>query len=968
VSPLDRLNEAGRNLSEWRDFRKPRSKPAFEREETIELLVSVVAEISDLSETAENQWDYLYKGLEPVRHFSDSVKRAEAWSRRDHDRLEAGLVDLLAQLRRDKRKGRGRYGRSISRDQLLSLREALLSKLESFAELANADLAAELQSELFELVGRFEERKRKSGSLDFVDLLIKTRDLIKGNVEVRTYLQQRFSHIFVDEFQDTDPLQTEILFLLSSNDGDVTDWRQVRPFPGKLFLVGDPKQSIYRFRRADVRLYQQVKGVLKAAGVEIISLSKNFRSVRPVQQAVNGAFDREMKEDEKAGQPGYVPLLEHLPGNEHQPSLIALPVPHPFGAHQISRIKVEDCLPDAVAAFVDWILSDNCGWTVNDPEDANLRVPIEPRHVTILFRRFMSWGRDVTRPYVRGLDARGVPHVLVGSRTFHQREEIETIRAALTAVEWPGDQLSVYATLRGALFAISDAALLRFTKEVGSLHPFRTIPEDLDDDLKPVAEALRLLADLARERNRRPIVQTIHELLSYTRAHAGFALRPAGSQVLANVQRLCDLARRFEMSGGLSFRGFVDKISDEAQKPQSSEAPILEEGVQGVRIMTLHSAKGLESPVVILADITCRLAHSSPDKHVDIDENLCAMRLLGCSPVELVDNAEEELKRDKAEGVRVAYVAATRARDILVVPGVGTEAIEGWLSPLNKAIYPEHGERRNPRPAPGCPQFAEETILSQPYKQQGLPKSSIRPGLHKPQNGAHSVVWWDPALLSEPGEQNFGVWQQDILAEDPEKMQASKNAERYDLWRTRREDTIKDGSLASISILSPSSELESAGSFEPVQIETLSYRGPRPSGRRFGTLVHTVMRDVQLDADITAISNLVAYQARLLGSTTNEIAGATEAVRATLAHPLLHRAANSTETFREMPILAHLEDGKILDGVIDLAFREESNWCVVDFKTDLTLNADRHERQVQWYVYALSRLVTGSVSGWILGV
>src|SRR6185436_8822510 len=142
---------------------------------------------------------------------------------------------------------------------------------------------------------------------------------------------------------------------------------------------------------------------------------------------------------------------------------------------------------------VDWLIRDS-QWKVRDTASQEL-VPIESQHIAILFRRFMSWGNDVTRDYVHALEARYIPHLLWGARSFHQREEIETVRAALNAIERPDDELSVYATLRGALFAISDNLLLRYRHRVGSFHPFRPIPEDLETDLAPAAEAMKVIAD-----------------------------------------------------------------------------------------------------------------------------------------------------------------------------------------------------------------------------------------------------------------------------------------------------------------------------------------------------------------------------------------------------------------------------------------------------------------------------------------
>ena len=164
------------------------------------------------------------------------------------------------------------FGERIRREDVLDSRQRLLQSLDEFRQQAGADLAAELRGEMQDLVDRYTDLKARAGKLDFVDLLLLAYKLLKSNSEVRGYFQQRFSHIFVDEFQDTDPLQAAILVLLSSSDPEESDWLKVKPAPGKLFLVGDPKQSIYKFRRADVTLYQrcyaaeEITGALRSAG------------------------------------------------------------------------------------------------------------------------------------------------------------------------------------------------------------------------------------------------------------------------------------------------------------------------------------------------------------------------------------------------------------------------------------------------------------------------------------------------------------------------------------------------------------------------------------------------------------------------------------------------------------------------------------------------------------------------------
>ncbi len=471
---------------------------------------------------------------------------------RDYDGLEALLRDLAgAGSWRWKGAQRTRFG-ALTRDEVLAQRDKVKADLDSFIAASDADLAPLLQQALQSPIDAYAELKARAGRLDFLDLLIKTRDLIRDDHSVRAELQQRFTHFFVDEFQDTDPLQAEILLLLAADDAGETDWRKVRSVPGKLFLVGDPKQAIYRFRRADVAVYEDVKQRLLAAGAALLHLTTSFRGLPSLQSFVNTVFAPVMDGSPGAFQAAYVPLEPSRSDIFGQPTIVALPVPRPYSDHgRVVNWRIDESLPDAVGAFVGWLVNES-GWTV---EENGNQVAIAPRHVCILFRRFRAFSRDVTRPYVRALEARQLPHVLVGGRSLHDREEIIALRNALAAIEWPDDELRVFATLRGPFFALGDEALLAFRQYPGPdgalavrrLHPMYAVdPGQLDPVAHEVAEALSLLAQLHAGRNQRPIAQTIMMLLDAVRAHAGIALWPNGEQALANCLRLVDLARRFE--------------------------------------------------------------------------------------------------------------------------------------------------------------------------------------------------------------------------------------------------------------------------------------------------------------------------------------------------------------------------------------------------------------------------------------
>jgi ATP-dependent exoDNAse (exonuclease V) beta subunit len=920
--------------------------------------------------------DNLTKNLAEIARFVEENTRVEGVRGRDHDGLEALLRDF-ARARSWGWKGfkRTRYG-TLTRDEVLAQRDRVKSELDAFIAACDADLAPLLKEALQPPIRTYEDLKVRAGRLDFLDLLLKTRDLIRNNARIRAELQQRFTHFFVDEFQDTDPLQAEILLLLAADDTEETDWHSVRSVPGKLFLVGDPKQSIYRFRRADVAIYEHVKNSLLADGTEALSLNTSFRSLPSLQSFVNAAFAPVMDPSSDGSQASYVPLEPWRQEIAERPTIVALPVPGPYSdGGKITNRQIDESLPDAVGAFVSWLTNDS-GWTV---EERGKLVAIAPRHVCILFRRFRAFSRDVTRPYVRALEVRRIPHVLVGGRSLHEREEIISLRNALVAIEWPDDELRVFATLRGPLFALSDEALLAFRQYVGSdgtlqirrLHPMHAVDRSqLDPIAHDVPDALSLLASLHSGRNHRPIAQTILMLLEAVRAHAGIVLWPTGEQALANCLRLVDLARRFEKEAS-SFRAFVEKIERDAEGGEASEAPIVEEGTEGVRAMTVHKAKGLEFPVVILADPTCPAARDAPSRHVEPSRRLWLEPLCGCVPAELLEAADEELRRDQAEETRVVYVAATRARELLVVPTCGDAAIAGWLDVLNTVLYPRESKRRQADPAVGCPEFGLDSVLDRGDRGSVPAGGSIQPGLHYPTEKGPPVVWWDPAALGLDVQEQTPLRQQRMLEADPD----GTSEESYANWKAARDELIVSASRPSKSVRTVTALARAEPGEGQVEVEIVTPADvERPGGKRFGTLVHAVLSAIDLNASPEMIHQSVSVCARQVDATNRETEAAVAAVTAALKHPLIIRAAASqnAEFRRETPIILRRADGALVEGIVDLAFRENNSgsplWTVVDFKTGREFEANRSEyaKQVSLYATAIENATNLPTRGILL--
>jgi ATP-dependent helicase/nuclease subunit A len=498
--------------------------------------------------------------------------------------------------------------------------------------------------------------------------------------------------------------------------------------------------------------------------------------------------------------------------------------------------------------------------------------------------------------------------------------------------------------------------LLEWKQRFREFHPYR-IPAELrtpsgpafvegDADtrhLTPIVSALGILKDLHRRRNYIPVAETIQQLLSATRAHVALVLRSGGEQALANVLHVAELARQYEASGGTSFRGFVDELRIASEGAQAAEAPILEEGSDGVRIMTVHKAKGLEFPVVVLADLTCKLSRAEAGRWIDSEHGLCALKIGGWAPIDLLLHDAEEAARDKAESERLTYVAATRARDLLVVPVVGDGAYDGgWLDPLMPAVYPSLFGRQTLALGPGCPAFpSRDSVLIRPDGDPAKP-TTVAPGLYsfggqeREQSDPYSVVWWDPHVLSLDRDSGYGLRRDDLIAKDGDPLKVAARLAEYHQWRIDRDKAVARARVPSVRVRTATSvaldrTFDNASGAPEIEVIDFSRSAERPFGPRFGTLVHATLATVPLDASQQAIAAVAHTQSRILPTagrepyTEEEVSAAVEVVSSLLRDPLFDRvrqAERAGRCDRELPIVWKAPDGTLVEGTIDLAFED----------------------------------------------
>jgi ATP-dependent exoDNAse (exonuclease V) beta subunit len=225
----------------------------------------------------------------------------------------------------------------------------------------------------------------------------------------------------------------------------------------------------------------------------------------------------------------------------------------------------------------------------------------------------------------------------------------------------------------------------------------------------------------------------------------------------------------------------------------------------------------------------------------------------------------------------------------------------------------------------------------------------------------------DPSWLRLEVEVSFGLRREGILAEDKDG-QAAQSLQSYNDWKTSRQRSIDRGRAPSLNVIVATDAIEPpAGYAKRVQVERVSRSGSRPSGPRFGSLVHLILKDVDFVAPPETISRLARTHARLLNAAEEEIDAAAQAVAATLRHPLLERARRATRSYRELPVVIQ-DSGGVLEAVIDLAFFENERWIVIDFKTDAEdpQRMGKYRRQVGWYVHSIEKTTGALAKGWIL--
>lgn len=540
---------------------------------------------------------------------------------------------------------------------------------------------AALIDEARPILQRYRDHKRASAQLDFDDLIFAARDLLRDHDAVRRALGQRFAHVLVDEFQDTDPLQTEIVWRLCGEpaDGD-DDWTRFTIRPGALFLVGDPKQAIYRFRGADVGAYVQARDAFRAQDPgSLLSISTNFRSCASILTFVNERFEAVLSSD---GQPGFT-ALDPFHDDRDGLCVAALDIAVADESGKASAEQQRDAEADAIAELCARLIESH---PIIDRRSGMER-PCQPGDIALL----APTGAELWR-YEEALERRGIPVATQAGKGLFRRQEIQDLIALTRVLADRRDTLALGALLRGPLVGLTEEELLDIIWALprSEEEPDRIPRLDLSIDPAVIAHPLaREIIERLQSLSRRSNSTTPHALLS--QAVDVMRVRPLllerhrgqAERALANVDLYLSLSTGYAVRG---LRAFAEAMaaawSDEARavegRPDAQE--------EAVALFTMHAAKGLEWPIVI--PVNTMTSVMAPDSAViDRQRETFYCPVLGVAPegYETARQAEkEELDRER---IRLWYVAATRARELLVLPRLDvTPSKSAWIGLVDLSL------------------------------------------------------------------------------------------------------------------------------------------------------------------------------------------------------------------------------------------------------------------------------------------
>ncbi|MEV0801669.1 UvrD-helicase domain-containing protein [Kribbella sp. NPDC050281] len=829
----------------------------------------------------------------------------------------------------------GRIGRKDNWPDITKVRDdcsAVVDVANSLVDLLLDACLRHLSHWIAERVLESAELRRAEGRLEFHDLLVLARDLLRRESSVRSALQERYERLLLDEFQDTDPIQIELAVRIAGGaEADAEDWRDVEVPEGRLFVVGDPKQSIYRFRRANIATYLTAQDLLG----ETVALTTNFRTVAPILTWINTVFET-LIQPQEAAQPSYQSLSPHRSGPTGKPSAPPKTVqPDSVSGDQLSllgfgdddaddqvtdlaavlpfRRPSEDApepatpvaydesvsgpavtilgsephadLPRAqasvlrereaidVAAVIEQALRD--GWQVYDERAGTWRAA-EAGDIAVLVPARTSL------PFLEdALDRADIPYRAEASSLVYQTAEVRDLLACARALGDPSDQLALVTTLRSPLFGCGDDDLFVWKRSGGSFTLTAPIPDQLLTH--PVGEAIEWLRRTYYAARWLTPSEVLAKIVADRRMLEVAAIGPRARDAWRRIRFVVDQARAWsevEHGGLRSYLAWAAHQGEETSRV--AEAVLPETDADAVRVMTIHAAKGLEFPIVILSGMT-----AAPNRQRGVQvlwppDGGYAVKLKSSVQTEdfdLVQPVDEQM--DGFERRRLLYVAATRARDHLVVS-------------LHRSGNRKHSSNAELIATAG--------------------------GVEAP----HGTLFESPAPVVRDPRTTADVTPPMARTEWDTRVSAARAASRA---RSAQSASGLEGTGPDVAL----AEVDPGTAKAPRDLEL-----PPWSKGRYGTAIGRAVHGVLQVVDLSTGAGLeAAVSAQCLTEGVLEYADVVTAlVRSALASEVVKHAA-AREHWRESYVGTVQPDGTVLEGFVDLIYREDDGrLTIVDYKTD----------------------------------
>lgn len=757
-----------------------------------------------------------------------------------------------------------------------------------------------------------------SGWIAFDGLLARAKTLLRDHPIVRARIKQAYRAILVDEFQDTDPVQYEIILYLGERAGShQTSWHDVDLEPGKLFIVGDPKQSIYAFRRADIEAFERVVEKIRAGGGSVYSLVTNFRSDGAVLDVVNNVFDRLFQPAEHI-QPANERLAarpQRKPEVSVSGAQLRLVTPgeddEEFDTQAATRAEAE--------ALARWLKEELlAGATITNRD--RREDPLQPGHIALIFRKLTQ-----AQVYLDALRRYDIAYITDGEKHFYRRQEVIDVINLLRVIDNQHDTIALVGILRSPLGGMTDRDLLALQQIEGLDYQQRDRLSAWNHSQAGMVRRLyERLAELQQLAPLRPVPDAIDLIFDRLPVLELAAASLHGEQAVANLRKIREMAEALADRPHLTLTGFVDLMMTRvSEQPDEAESALAEESLDAVRVLTIHKAKGLEFPVVVLPGLHqgSKIPRKGPSIHHDWSSRCYSLQMGGRSNLGAVLVAIKVAAREEAEQRRLLYVGMTRARDLLVLSGGQTTkpGHDTVLSLLGEVIEDKGDPSTADQICIGTSRLTRvitpATVASRRRRQEPLYTMAPQPAL-------------GPILIR-------------------------RHARQIE-WEKRRTTPRR---------LTPSSL---AGS-RPEAVFPCTVAGRDADlARLIGVCAHAVLEQWDFTRPRAEICTVIKQACRryvaqdhpqLLANVTEDLTALFESFLSSVPYKRLQRA---TVLGREVPFVMPLGEGQMMEGVIDLIYRLDGRIWIADYKTDdvsaedVQTRADCYRSQADSYSRAVA--------------